>query len=158
SLWAQPAACGDRSGALECPSRPSRRLGSTTCRDLQQSDRNGSVQAPVTPLSAAAGGSSGLAAGPFSPKPPAMERPQLIDALSTPSAYSHPVEAVEVRQTHISVVFLAGSLAYKIKKPVDLGFVNYRSLERRRHFCEEEVRLNRRLAPEVYLGVVPVTR
>jgi aminoglycoside phosphotransferase family enzyme len=87
-----------------------------------------------------------------------MERPQLIDPLSTPSAYSHPVEAVEVRQTHISVVFLAGSLAYKIKKPVDLGFVNYRSLERRRHFCEEEVRLNRRLAPEVYLGVVPVTR
>src|SRR5262249_33024078 len=66
--------------------------------------------------------------------------------------------AVEVHQTHISVVFLAGSLAYKVKKPVSLGFVDYSSLERRRHFCEEEVRLNRRLAPGVYLGVVPVTR
>ncbi|MFI5457156.1 MAG: AAA family ATPase [Isosphaerales bacterium] len=86
-----------------------------------------------------------------------MEVPQLIEALSAPSAYPQPVETVEVHQTHISVVFLAGSLAYKIKKPVDLGFVSYRTLERRRHFCEEEVRLNRRLAPEIYLGVVAVT-
>ena len=52
-----------------------------------------------------------------------------------------------MHQTHISVVFLAGPLAYKIKKPVNLGFVDYSTLERRRHFCEEEVRLNRRLAP-----------
>ena len=75
-----------------------------------------------------------------------------------PRAYPHPVEAVEVRQTHISVVFLAGPFAYKIKKPVDLGFLDFSTLEKRRHFCEEEVRLNRRLAPAVYLGVVPVTR
>jgi len=54
------------------------------------------------------------------------------------------------------VVFLAGRYAYKIKKPVELGFVDYGSLERRRHFCEEEVRLNRRLAPQVYLDVVPI--
>jgi len=87
-----------------------------------------------------------------------MELSQLIEALSAPSAYPQPAEAVEVHQTHISVVFLAGPWAYKIKKPVDLGFVNYSTLERRRHFCEEEVRLNRRLAPEVYRGVVPVTR
>src|SRR3954471_13198750 len=87
-----------------------------------------------------------------------MELSQLIETLSAPSAYPQPVDAVEVHQTHISVVFLMGSVAYKIKKPVDLGFVDYRTLERRRHFCEEEVRLNRRLAPEVYLGVVPVTR
>ncbi|HKI19084.1 MAG TPA: hypothetical protein VKA15_14445 [Isosphaeraceae bacterium] len=87
-----------------------------------------------------------------------MEVPQLIEALSAPSAYPHPAETVEVHQTHISIVFLAGPLAYKIKKPVDLGFVSYRTLERRRHFCEEEVRLNRRLAPEIYLGVVAVTR
>ena len=87
-----------------------------------------------------------------------MEVPQLIEALSAPSAYPQPAETVEVHQTHISIVFLAGSLAYKIKKPVDLGFVSYRTLERRRHFCEEEVRLNRRLAPEIYLGVVAVTR
>ena len=87
-----------------------------------------------------------------------MELRQLIEALSDPSAYPEAVEAVEVHQTHISAVFLAGPLAYKIKKPVDLGFVDYSTLERRRHFCEEEVRLNRRLAPDVYLGVVPVTR
>jgi aminoglycoside phosphotransferase family enzyme/predicted kinase len=83
---------------------------------------------------------------------------RLIEALGDPRAYRHPVEAVEVRQTHISAVFLAGPFAYKVKKPVDLAFVDYRTLDRRRHFCEEEVRLNRRLAPEVYLGVVPVAR
>jgi aminoglycoside phosphotransferase family enzyme/predicted kinase len=82
----------------------------------------------------------------------------LIERLSSPTVYPDRVEAVEVHQTHISVVFLAGALAYKIKKPVDLGFVNYSTLERRRHYCKEEVRLNRRLAPEVYLGIVPVTR
>ena len=87
-----------------------------------------------------------------------MDLPELIEALSAPSAYPQPVETVDVHQTHISVVFLAGSFAYKVKKPVDLGFIDYATLERRRHFCEEEVRLNRRLAPEVYLGVVPVTR
>jgi aminoglycoside phosphotransferase family enzyme/predicted kinase len=86
-----------------------------------------------------------------------MEPRELIEGLSVPSAYSHPTESVEVHQTHISIVFLAGALAYKIKKPVDLGFLNYSTLERRRHFCDEEVRLNRRLAPSVYLGVVPVT-
>jgi aminoglycoside phosphotransferase family enzyme/predicted kinase len=87
----------------------------------------------------------------------AMDLASLIAALSDPSAYPHPVDAVAIRQTHISVVFLAGPYAYKIKKPLVLGFLDYGTLERRRHFCEEEVRLNRRLAPAVYLGVVPVT-
>lgn len=87
-----------------------------------------------------------------------MELQRLIEALSAPSAYLQPVKSVEVRQTHISVVFLAGGMAYKIKKPVGLGFVDYGTPGRRRQFCEEEVRLNRRLAPEVYLGVVPITR
>jgi aminoglycoside phosphotransferase family enzyme/predicted kinase len=87
-----------------------------------------------------------------------MEIRELIAGLSETSAYPHPVESVEVRQTHISIVFLAGELAYKIKKPVDMGFLDYSTLELRRHFCHEEVRLNRRLAPSVYLGVVPVTR
>jgi aminoglycoside phosphotransferase family enzyme/predicted kinase len=81
----------------------------------------------------------------------------LIQTLCDPQAYPAPVDDVHVHQTHISVVFLAGSYAYKIKKPVDLGFVDYSTLEKRRHWCDEEVRLNRRLAPEVYLGVVPVT-
>src|SRR5262245_50820366 len=87
-----------------------------------------------------------------------MELTHLIEALSDPGAYRHQVDVVEVRQTHISVVFLAGPYAYKIKKPVNLGFLDYSTLERRRHFCDQEVHLNRRLAPSVYLGVVPVVR
>src|SRR5438094_7193734 len=87
-----------------------------------------------------------------------MDLPHLIDAMSDPAAYSHPVGTVEVRQTHISVVFLAGAHAYKIKKPVRLPFLDFSTLDRRRHFCAEEVRLNRRLAPAVYLGVVPVAQ
>jgi aminoglycoside phosphotransferase family enzyme/predicted kinase len=82
---------------------------------------------------------------------------ELINALSDPSAYPDPVAAVEVRQTQISVVFLVDSFAYKIKRPVSTGFVDYSTLERRHYFCGEEVRLNRRLAPDVYLEVVPVT-
>src|SRR5262249_35713977 len=85
-----------------------------------------------------------------------MDLPQLIEAMSSPAAYPYPVEVIEVRQTHISVVFLAGAFVYKIKKPVRFDFLDFSTLERRRHFCEEEVRLNRRLAPDVYLGVVPV--
>lgn len=85
-----------------------------------------------------------------------MDLTRLIEALSGSAAYPHAVEAVEVRQTHISAVFLAGAYAYKIKKPVNPGFLDFSTLEKRLHYCEEEVRLNRRLAPHVYLGVVPV--
>jgi aminoglycoside phosphotransferase family enzyme/predicted kinase len=87
-----------------------------------------------------------------------MDLACLIEALSSPVAYPHPIGAVDVRQTHISVVFLAGPYAYKLKKPVNLGFVDFSTLAKRRHFCEEEVRLNRRLAPDVYRGVVPVVQ
>jgi len=87
-----------------------------------------------------------------------MDLTLLIEALSNPAAYPHPVERVEVRQTHISVVFLAGLYAYKIKKPVHPDFLDFSTLEKRRHFCQQEVHLNRRLAPEVYLGVVPVSQ
>lgn len=87
-----------------------------------------------------------------------MDLTLLIEALKAGAAYPHPVEHVEVCHTHISVVFLAGPYAYKIKKPVNLGFLDFTTLAKRRHFCEEEVRLNRRLAADVYLGVVPVTR
>jgi aminoglycoside phosphotransferase family enzyme/predicted kinase len=82
----------------------------------------------------------------------------LIEALEKPAAYPHPVNDIQVRQTHISVVFLAGAYAYKIKKPVTFGFVDFSTLDQRRHFCDEEVRLNRRLAPDVYLDIVPITR
>lgn len=85
------------------------------------------------------------------------ELDRLIDALGAPAAYDGEVEAVEVRQTHISVVFLVDDRVYKVKKPVQFEFLDYSTLERRRHFCEKEVELNRRLAPDVYRGVVPIT-
>lgn len=77
----------------------------------------------------------------------------LIAALLQPDAYDHPVEEVQLLQTHISWILLTGSYAYKIKKPVDLGFVDFSTFDRRRHFCQEELRLNRRLAPDLYLGL-----
>jgi aminoglycoside phosphotransferase family enzyme/predicted kinase len=86
----------------------------------------------------------------------AQELDRIVDSLADPSAYPHPAEDVEVHHTHISVVFLAGDFAYKVKKPVDLGFLDFTTLERRRRFCRREVRLNRRLAPGVYLGVSPL--
>src|SRR5262249_50458062 len=89
---------------------------------------------------------------------PTVDTAELIDHLSRPGAFGPGVSRVEVHQTHISVVFLREESAWKIKKPVRLDFLDYSTLERRRHFCEEEVRLNRRHAPDVYLGVVPVTR
>jgi len=82
----------------------------------------------------------------------------ILAALRSPAAYPVATSAVEVVETHISTVFLLDRDVYKTKKPVDLGFLDYSTLERRRHFCEEEVRLNRRLAPEVYLGVAPIVR
>ena len=80
--------------------------------------------------------------------------PWLVAALRESAVYPHPVDRVELVETHISWVFLAGERVYKVKKPVDLGFLDFRTLRQRRHFCEEEVRLNRRLAPDTYLGVI----
>ena len=86
-----------------------------------------------------------------------MDLKALIEGLARPAAYPHPADPLEIRQTHISVVALAGAYAYKVKKPVDLGFLDFTSLDKRLHYCREEVRLNRRLAPDVYEGVVPLT-
>lgn len=80
--------------------------------------------------------------------------PPLISALLRPEAYPHPVDNVQLRETHLSWVLLAGEYAYKVKKPVALGFVDFSTRERRVAACADEVRLNRRLCPEVYLGVV----
>lgn len=85
------------------------------------------------------------------------ELQDLIDGLSRPEAWPRLQERVEVVQTHASVVFLGDEEVHKLKKPVDFGFLDYSSLEKRRRCCEAEVRLNRRLAEDVYLGVVPVT-
>jgi len=87
-----------------------------------------------------------------------MDTAGLIAALSSPAAYPYPVDDIQLCQTHISLVFLAGDCAYKVKKSVHLDFLDFSTLELRRHFCDEEVRLNQRLAPSVYHGVVPVTR
>lgn len=80
----------------------------------------------------------------------------LVAALRDPRCYPHPVEAVRVIETHISSVLLTGPYAYKLKKPVDTGFLDYTTLAARRHFCLEELRLNARLAPRLYLEVVPI--
>jgi uncharacterized protein len=83
---------------------------------------------------------------------------QLPVALTRPDFYPEPVDRVEVRETHISWVFLAGDRAYKLKKPLVLSFLDYGTPQRRREMCREEVRLNRRLAPEAYIGVRAVAR
>src|SRR3569833_1855984 len=80
----------------------------------------------------------------------------LITALQKPAAYPHPVSAVRLVETHISWVLLTGAYAYKLKKPVQFGFLDFSTLALRRHCCEEELRLNRRLAPELYLAVMPI--
>jgi len=80
----------------------------------------------------------------------------LFTALLRPECYPHPVREVRVLETHISWVLLTGDYAYKIKKPVNLGFLDFTTLAARRYYCEEEVRLNRRLAPGIYLDVVAI--
>jgi hypothetical protein len=83
--------------------------------------------------------------------------PRLVSRLLDPAVYPHPVDHVELIETHISWVLLAGERVYKIKKPVNLGFLDFTTLARRRRFCHEEVRLNRRLTRDVYLDVVAIT-
>ncbi len=82
---------------------------------------------------------------------------RLVRALMEQKPFPHAGDDVELLETHISSVLLAGDYAYKIKKPLDFGFLNFLSLADRRHFCEEEIRLNRRLAPQIYLEAVPIT-
>jgi aminoglycoside phosphotransferase family enzyme/predicted kinase len=79
-----------------------------------------------------------------------------VDPLKQPAAYPHPVGEIRLLETHISYVFLTGEFAYKIKKAINPGFLDFTQLEQRRYFCQEEVRLNRRLAPCLYLAVVPI--
>jgi len=77
----------------------------------------------------------------------------LIESLQDPALYDHPVSDFKVLETHISWVILTGEYAYKIKKPVNFGFLDFSTLELRRHYCGEEVRLNGRYAPDLYLAV-----
>ncbi len=85
-----------------------------------------------------------------------MTHPGLLDAMLNPAFYPGPPGEVKLEQTHASLVFLAGDLVYKVKKAVDFGFLDFSTLEKRAWYCREEIRLNRRLAPEVYLEAVEI--
>lgn len=85
--------------------------------------------------------------------------PPLIQQMLQPAFYPHAVtEPVQLIQTHISFVLLTGDYAYKIKKPVNFGFLDYSTLEKRQHFCTQELQMNRRTAPEIYLEVLPIVQ
>jgi len=82
--------------------------------------------------------------------------PPLVKALLKPETYPHSPKKVELVQTQMSFLFLTGDYVYKVKKPVDLGYLDYTTLQKRRFFCQQEIELNRRLCPEIYLEVVPI--
>jgi len=86
----------------------------------------------------------------------AADLPPLVQALRDPARYPGGISRVELVQTHISWVLLAGDFAYKIKKPVKLSFLDFSTLALRQHFCQDELRLNRRFAPDLYLAVVGI--
>jgi len=84
--------------------------------------------------------------------------PEIIKALLDPKAYPDTTRGVELQQTQMSFVFMTDDYVYKVKKPVDLGYLDYTTLDKRRFYCQQELELNRRLCPDAYLGVVTVTR
>lgn len=90
-----------------------------------------------------------------------MEKQQLPDFVTfllQPDAYTPQPSAVKLVQTHISYVFITDDLVYKFKKPVDFGFLDFTSLEKRLHFCQQELILNRRLCPSIYLDLVALSK
>ena len=87
-----------------------------------------------------------------------LELPELFKALLDPKAYPESPGQIELVQTQMSFIFLTDDYVYKVKKPVNLGYLDYTTLEKRYFYCQREVELNRRLCPEAYLDVVPVTR
>ena len=87
------------------------------------------------------------------------EVPALIQVMMKPEFYPHPVkQPIQLMQTHVSYVFLTGDYAYKVKKPVNFGFLDFSTLEARQHFCLEEIQMNRQNAPEIYLEVLAITQ
>jgi len=89
---------------------------------------------------------------------PYSKTPPHIQDFYKPETYPHPVSHIEMIQTHASWVFLSGDFAYKFKKPVDFDFMDFSTLAKRKYYCEQELKLNRRLAPDLYLDVLPVYR
>ena len=82
----------------------------------------------------------------------------ILEGLSKPEAYDEEVKEIKVIQTHISYVFLTGDYVYKVKKPVNFGFLDFTTLEKRKYFCEKEVEINSKFSPDLYIGVLPITR
>jgi aminoglycoside phosphotransferase family enzyme/predicted kinase len=82
----------------------------------------------------------------------------MITALQNPQAYPHPVDTIKLIETHISWILLTGKYAYKIKKPINYGFVDYSTLDKRHYFCEQEIKLNQMLTQGIYLQVLPITK
>ena len=89
--------------------------------------------------------------------PEKKHQAKIIESMQRPDFYSDPVRSVTLRETHISMVFLTGDVVYKVKKAVDMGFLDFTTLENRRQYCNQEVQLNRRLTSDVYLDVVAIT-
>jgi len=83
---------------------------------------------------------------------------QVVEALMKPEAYDEKAGQIELVQTHISFVFLTKNFVYKVKKAVNLGFLDFTTLEKRRFFCEKELELNRRLCEDMYIEVVPINK
>jgi aminoglycoside phosphotransferase family enzyme/predicted kinase len=87
-----------------------------------------------------------------------MKNIDILESLKKPAFFGSNVQSVEIIQTHISFVALTGQYAYKVKKPVDYGFLDFSTIEKRKYFCQEELRLNKRLCPNIYIDVLPITR
>jgi len=87
-----------------------------------------------------------------------LELPELVQALLNPKAYPESPKGVSLKQTQMSYLFLTDDYVYKVKKPVNLGYLDYTTLERRHYYSLREVELNRRLSPDTYLAVVPIVR
>ena len=83
--------------------------------------------------------------------------PSIVKSLLKSQAYPHKPQEIKLVQTQMSFLFLTGDYVYKVKKPVDLGYLDYTTLEKRHFFCHQELELNRRLCPDIYLAVVPIT-
>ena len=82
--------------------------------------------------------------------------PSMVEALRNPAAFPEKTKRVEVLQTHISTVFRGDAFVYKVKKPVNFGFLDFSDLEKREYYCRQEVKLNQRLSKDVYIGVLPI--
>ncbi len=87
-----------------------------------------------------------------------VKLPDMVQALLEPKAYPEPTKKIKLEQTQMSFVFVTDNYAYKVKTPVNLGYLDYTTLEKRRYYCHKEVELNRRLCPDAYLAVVAITR